>query len=95
MRYQIIQIETGVFPVLIPNSIMDGDGFYVSFNDHDVHVYGGETTALVVGQMEKFFILKGDHRAQYAALINQGLEACRAYFKAHLGDANKYSDKLS
>ncbi|ABQ28941.1 hypothetical protein [Acidiphilium cryptum] len=49
-----------------PNLILNGNGFYVSYNDFDRGIYGGDTTALVLGQMERFFILNGDHRGQYA-----------------------------
>lgn len=67
-----------IVPVMQYNSTIDGDGFYVSHNDHDVapSLYGGETTALVLGQMEKFYILNGDHREAYTALISSGYEAC-------------------
>ena len=27
------------------------DGFYISYNNHDVKIYGDKTTALVLGQM--------------------------------------------
>lgn len=94
MRYQNIQTSAGVFQAAVPNSVMDGVGFYVSYNDHDISVYGCDTTALVVGQMTKFFILKGDHRAQYSRLIGHGLEACMSYFKAHLAERHNHSDQL-
>ncbi len=77
-----------------PNLVLDGDGFYVSYNDRDTHVYGCDTTALVVGQMERFYILNGDHRTQYAALVGAGLHACLAYFEDHLHQANHRSDVI-
>ncbi|MBK6616335.1 MAG: hypothetical protein IPG27_20420 [Ottowia sp.] len=95
MHRQIIATDRGPLLVSVPNSTMDGDGFYVSFNDHDIGVYGCATTALVLGQGQKFYILKGDHRAMYAALISQGFDACLSYFKANLGDVHRYSDKLT
>jgi hypothetical protein len=81
-------------PVFIPNSVMDGDGFYVSYNDHDETVYGSDTTALVLGQMQKFYVLNGDHRLAYLPLIEKGLDACIDYFKANIADINKHSEKV-
>jgi hypothetical protein len=80
--------------VFIPNSIMDGDGFYVSYNDHDRSVYGCDTTALVVGQMQEFYILNGDHRVGYLPLIEKGFDACMGYFRANIVGINKYSSKV-
>jgi hypothetical protein len=79
-----------------PNCVAPGDGFYVSYNDTDLNIYGCRTTALVLGpQMEKFYILNGDHRAQYTPLIGQGFDACLAYFKANLGLVNMRSDAIA
>lgn len=93
-------------PVFEPNSVvvqdeseirMDGktyEGFYVSYNSHDRDSYGDVTTALVLGQMEKFFILNGDHRAGYtAAAAEGGFEKCLEYFKKNPGLVNKYSEQ--
>ena len=90
----LVHTKSGSFHVTIPNSISNGDGFYVSYNNYDVDIYGCDTTALVFGQMQKFYILKGDHRAQYAPLISQGFDACLSYFQANLAAAHKYSDKF-
>ena len=80
-------------PVFVPNDCYDGDGFYISFNKYDSHIYGDITTALVVGQGEKFYILNGDHREIYFHLISQGFDACFEYFKSQPDKINKYSDK--
>jgi hypothetical protein len=82
------------FPVFLPNYVQDGESFYISYNKHDSRIYGGDTTALVKGQMEKFYILNGDHRAEYAALIPSGFSACLDYFKANAAKINKFSDRL-
>ncbi|KPC02037.1 hypothetical protein QO021_30255 (plasmid) [Pseudomonas amygdali pv. lachrymans] len=79
-------------PVVQYNSTINGKGFYVSFNDHDMWIYGCDTTALVRDQMDGFYILNGDHRAAYTALIPQGFEACLEYFKSNNLIANKLSD---
>lgn len=80
------------FPILIPNTVLDGVGFYVSYNNYDSRIYGCDTTALVCGQMQNFYILNGDHRAQYLQLISKGLDACLAYFKENINEKNKYSE---
>ncbi|PGK51869.1 hypothetical protein CN918_29190 [Priestia megaterium] len=71
------------------------DGFYISYNARDVAIYGSKTTALVLGQMQKFYILNGDHRKQYAELINQGFHKCLSYYKDNIHNANKNSESLS
>lgn len=80
--------------MLTPNIVTEGSGFYVSYNQVDAAIYGCDTTALVVGQMERFYILKGDHRKQYQPLIPSGLAACLAYYQENLKDSHPYSDKL-
>jgi hypothetical protein len=89
----MIGTECGVFAVNYPNSVMEGEGFYVSHNDRDLVAYGSQTTALIVGQMEKFYILKGDHRAGYVTLIPRGFATCLDYFKRHSDLVHRYSDK--
>lgn len=79
-------------PVVTPNTVIGADAFYISFNDRDAAIYGGDTTALVYGQMEVFYILNGDHRAAYAPLTGEGFDACFAYFKANSASMNKFSD---
>ena len=90
-----VQVPTSLGPVSVqvPNVITEGDGFFVSFNDRDSAIYGSDTTALVFGQMQAFYILNGDHRAAYSALIPQGFDACLDYFKANIAGANKFSDR--
>ncbi|ORE47683.1 hypothetical protein BKN49_05660 [Pseudomonas aeruginosa] len=91
----MITLDSGVtVPLITPNVVMDGDDFYISYNGVDAAIYGGQTTALVIGQMQAFYILDGDHQAAYADLIPQGLSACLAYFKAHQGQMNKFSDRI-
>lgn len=96
MQYLPVPTSFGPCFVPVPNTVTHGTGFYVSYNDHDTSIYGSDTTALVVGQMERFYILKGDHRRQYADLIPSGYEACLSYYKdkANIGLSHRYSDKL-
>lgn len=91
---QLITLESGMkVTVNVPNDTFSGDGFYISYNDRDASIYGSVTTALVIGQMERFFILNGDHTAAYRKIINDGLEACMAYFEENIDQINKRSDK--
>ena len=84
------------FPCMVPNTVIEAENgdFYVSYNDYDISIYGTDTTALVKGQMEKFYILNGDHRKQYSVLIPKGFNACLDYFKKNIKFINKNSDKL-
>lgn len=77
-----------------PNLIMQGQGFYISYNPVDVSTYGDVTTALVLDDMSKFYVLNGNHRDAYRGLIDSGFDACLAYFVANPGLHNKYSDKV-
>lgn len=69
------------------------DGFYVSYNSYDVAIYGDVTTALVLGQMQKFYILNGNHCEEYSKIIKDGFEKCMEYFKKNISQINKNSDK--
>jgi len=80
------------FPIFVPNDVIKGNGFYISYNNRDTYIYGSDTTALVIGQMEKFFILNGNHVKEYKSLINKGLKECTTYFISNLHLKNKYSD---
>ncbi len=76
--------------------ILDGkeyEGFYISYNSYDVEIYGCDTTALVLGQMQNFYILNFDHREQYKELVPKGFKACLEYF-INCPDKNKNSDLI-
>ncbi len=92
MRYEELRTDRGTFQLSIPNTTIQADGFYVSYNDYDTHIYGAATTALVFGQMSRFFILKGDHRPQYLELMQDGFHACLDYFKTQ--QAHPMSDSV-
>lgn len=80
-------------PVLVPNAVTEGDGFYISYNNVDTGTYGSDTTALVKGDGEHFYVLNGDHRNGYAPLIPQGFDACLDYFRQHDEQMNRYSEQ--
>jgi hypothetical protein len=89
-----VELSNGsLAPIMVPNDTVDGDGFYVSYNRRDSGIYGSDTTALVVGQMQHFYILNGNHMADYLPLIDEGLDACLDYFEANIDLINKHSDR--
>lgn len=75
------------------NTIYQGDGFHISFNSRSAHVFGDVTTALVPADHSVFYILNGDHREKYMALMPDGFEACFAYFLSNQDKRNTFSDK--
>lgn len=94
----LMSLSSGLtVPLVQYNQVFNGEGFFVSFNDHDTSpsLYGDVTTSLVFGQMQAFYILNGDHRAGYAGLLNQGFKACLEYFNANIASINKRSERPS
>ncbi|BAG41700.1 hypothetical protein [Ralstonia phage phiRSL1] len=78
-----------------PNLILEGDGFYISYNDTDTEVYGDVTTSLVIGNMERFYILRGDHRTQFRECAALGPDACLNYYRAnYVAHGHQFSDPL-
>jgi len=68
------------------------DGFYISYNTSSID-YGCDTTALVIGQGQGFFILEGNHIEEYKKVFNNGFTACYDYFLNN-GVKSKFSDTL-
>jgi len=92
----------GGIPIFIPNDITNRQAdFYISFNSVDRHTYGDVTTALVYeypkGEIEKFYILNGNHTEQYNNIINNGggIKECLEYFKSNENLIAKYSDRIN
>ena len=82
-------------PIFTPNTKYDLEdkGCYISYNNHDLFVYGCETTALVKDSGEtfaKFLILNGNHVEEYKKLGTY--ENCVEYFKQHIDQKNKLSE---
>jgi len=70
-------------------------GFYISHLPYSPNGdYGCETTALVLGQMQRFFILKGDHRKQFAEVFDKGFTACFKYYCDNIQLSHSFSDKI-
>lgn len=77
-----------------PNHIInDYTDYYVSYNnvDTDPDLYGCDTTAIVLGNMEKFLILNGDHRGQ---LKGKPIEFAIQYFKDNIDLKNFRSESV-
>jgi hypothetical protein len=77
-----------------PNEIQQGNGFYISYNNQDVQdsMFGCITTALVTDQMDRFYILNGDHRVDYRLIIALGYNECLNYYNLNKGLHNKRTD---
>lgn len=84
-------IQTSGQTIYAPNQTLNGDGFYVSYNNTDTSIYGSDTTALVDDDLQCFLILNGDHRAEYAQLVKRGYQTCVNYFMDHLDQKSKFS----
>lgn len=98
----------GGVPVLTPNIVVaqrDEEvcvggkvygGWYVSYNNCDTGVYGCDTTAIVIGQMEKFLVLNGNHCEPILEAMKtpNPLTSAIAYFRSHKEEWSKFSDRL-
>lgn len=67
------------------------DGFCISYNDYDVDIYGSDTTALVLGQMEEFLILNGNHVEEYRKLSGLPFSEYLNYFRKNEKYMNKFT----
>jgi hypothetical protein len=76
------------------NQCLLGDGFYISYLDGNLAKKGFEDFPEVIAMLDdslhetaivtiddKYYILKGDYRKEYEAVIEQGLEACMKVFR--------------
>lgn len=81
------------------NSILEADGFYISYNASPGVIPsfsgddGSDETALV--ENNRYYILNGDHREDYEKLVDQGFAACARYFLAHEDQQSSWSNDLS
>lgn len=66
-------------------------GFYISYNDYDTDIYGSDTTALVLGVGEEFFILNGNHVEEYRKLDGQPFSKYLDYFYANESLINEFT----
>lgn len=75
--------------------------WYISYNSNtSVQLYGCKTTALVLGQMEYFLVLNGDHREAFRKVIASAngqrsrLDLCLAYVRDNQGKLSHRSDAV-
>ena len=64
------------------NEILQGEGFFISYNPRPVIGNGRSETALVVKEngVTKFYILEGNWKKNYEAVYKKGLDACKTIF---------------
>lgn len=65
---------------IAPNYVHDFGDWYISVNHVDHWHYGGPSTAIVIGQMEVFYVMKGDHDKE---LAGRCLGEAMHYFMTH------------
>jgi hypothetical protein len=81
------------------NDTARGDGFHVSycFSTRD---YGCETTAVVAGNHQRFYVLNGDHTVQMTGdsfktgTLTCSFAECLAYLHAHADQLSRFSEPL-
>ena len=66
------------------------EDYYVSYLEKSAD-YGCETTALVLGQMQLFWVLKGDHRE---GLEGKALQDAMQYVSTHVDLLHDMSDPV-
>lgn len=103
-KHQRTPWVNGIPPIFSPNSVMPAEEddslddkdplFYLSYNNRDVGLYGCDTTAVVLAQMLRFYILEGDHRDALAAIKQGGFTACMEYVRQHHDQLHKRSDPI-
>ena len=74
------------------NNVTESKDHYISYNFGDRDAYGSDTTAIVIGQMQRFYILDGNHEKQ---LAGKSFLECMEYFNENIHLINKYSNKYS
>ena len=73
---------------LTHNEILQGDGFYVSFNPAPfggVGLFGSDngSSETALSGDDGWMILNGDFRAEYAKAFPKGYEACKRVYEKH------------
>jgi hypothetical protein len=88
--------EKQVWEYMNPNYILRAKGFAISYNpgDYLAPIFSGdggsdETALLFRG---KFYILNGDYRKRYEALIGKGYKACKQLFLDNIENRSSWSN---
>ena len=71
------------------NLTVDHKDHYISYNFADREMYGSDTTAIVIGQMQRFYILNGNHLTQ---LADKSFKQCVKYFNDNIKLKNHMSN---
>ncbi len=74
------------------SKIIEGEYFSIFYNNSQSDIFGGPITALMEGNMKKFFILNGDHIQGYAIAAKNGYYSCLDYFVKNIKSMNTISD---
>jgi hypothetical protein len=74
------------------NEVTESKDHYISYNFGDRSAYGSDTTAIVIGQMQRFYILNGNHVDK---LKGKSFLECMEYFNKNSDLVNKYSNKYN
>lgn len=74
------------------NFTYNHDKHYISYNFADDYIYGCDTTAIVIGQMQRFYILNGNHTNE---LKTKSFKECIDYFLDNSHLINKRSNKYN
>jgi hypothetical protein len=86
-NHQHLPPEKGGNP---PNMICDpSPHWYISYNPSSAD-YGSVTTAIVLGQMEYFLVLNGDHRKALSDVIEDKPEKPKRGMQTRLGRVLQY-----
>lgn len=75
-----------------PNIVNQKKGYYISYNNEAINIYGDITTAIVTDNMDCFLILAGNHVKELKSLNNY--YECKEYFKANIHLKVKQSDNI-
>lgn len=88
-------LEYNTIPITCDDEVIHNgktySGFYISYNNYDLDIYGSDTTALVLGQMQEFFILNGDHIAEYKKLQGEPFSKYLEYFYKNGDKINRFT----
>lgn len=82
-----------------PNYMLQGDGFYISYNPGE---YGGmpffdadnSSDETAICKDGRYFILNGDFRREYEKVVDKGIDACMKIFKKNRALKSSWSNDL-
>lgn len=78
------------------NICLYGDGFYISYNGGNWEFSGfagDDYDETAICKDDKFYILNGDFREKYEALLDKGFEACINFFLENEDKRSSWSNE--